>query len=139
MKTTKKNIEIIPRKILRASMFNKRDGGSGLLTKETLSIYGVSEKQNKSIIPFFESKKTFTDWKGFEVKWDIGFGDAVISEENRKEKWFLKNKGKSEIVKRPKNYWEKEAERLNVSTHELYKKQSKMEGLTMNEFLNKYF
>lgn len=127
-----KTIKETPRKVLRYLMFAKKNNVK--LNKPILNA-----KADKEIIKYFEKQKGFTTWDDFEVKWDIGIGDDVIAQANREEKWFLFDKAKDQIVKRPKNYWEKEAERCKTSTHALFLKECHHRDITMDQFFKLFF
>lgn len=120
------------RKILRYLMFAKKNG-----VKLETPILGKTK--DKEVIKFFEKQKGFTNWDEFETKWDIGIGDDMVAQSNRQEKWFLFGKDKSQIVKRPENYWEKEAERRKTSTHALFLQECHHRGITMDEFFKTFF
>ena len=124
-----KIINDTPRKILRYLMFSKKN-------KVKLEKPIISKKIDSDIIKYFEKQPNFTNWDEFEIKWDIGIGDDLIAQSNRKEKWFLFDEHKSKIIFRPENYWEKEAERRNTSTHALFIQECHHRGLTMDEFFN---
>lgn len=99
----------------------------------------ISKKKDAEVIKFFEKREGFTSWSDFETRWDIGFGDDVVAQANREEKWFLSGKDKTEIVPRPDNYWEKEAARKNTSTHDLFSQECHQRGITMPDFFNLFF
>ncbi len=127
-----KTIKETPRKLLRYLMFAKKNGVK-------LENPIVSIKKDKQIISYFEKHENFTNWNDFDIKWDIGMGDDIVAQSNRAEKWFLFNKGKEEIIKRPDDYWEKEAVNKNTSTHNLFILECKKRGITMEEFFKLFF
>ena len=127
-----KIIKDTPRKILRYLMFAKKNN---IKHKKPI----VSKKKDLDIIKYFEKQKEFTSWDEFETKWDIGIGDDVVAQSNREEKWFLFGKDKTKIVKRPKNYWDKEAKRKKTSTHALFLQESSHRNITMDEFFKIFF
>ena len=126
-----KIVKETPRKILRYLMFRRKNNIKGK--------YVISETSDKDIIDFFEQQKGFTSWDEFEIKWDIGIGDDIVAQSNRQEKWFLFEKDKTEIVSRPKDYWEKEAVRKGTSTHALFLQECRYRGISMGEFFKLFF
>lgn len=127
-----KIINETPRKIIRYLLFTKKN-------KIKLEKPILGKKKDSEIIKFFEKKKEFTNWEDFETRWDVGIGDDIVAQSNRQEKWFLFNKKKTDIVKRPDNYWEKEAERRKTSTHALYLQECHHRGLSMDDFFKIFF
>lgn len=127
-----KIINETPRKILRYLMFAKKNN-----IKLEKAIVG--KKEDKDIIKYFENLPNFSGWDSFETRWDIGIGEDIIAQSNRKEKWFLFGKDKSEIIKRPTDYWEEEAKRRNTSTHTLFLQECHNRNITMEEFFKIFF
>lgn len=99
----------------------------------------LSKKKDSDVIKYFEGLHEFTSWEHFEVKWDVGMGDDIVAKANRLEKWFLGDKDKSEIVFRPDDYWEKEAERRNTSTNVLFMQECHHRGIELDEFFKLFF
>ena len=127
-----KTIKETPRKILRYLMFTKKNG-----VKLKKPILG--KNKDADVIKFFENCKGFTSWSDFETKWDIGIGNDEVAKSNRQDKWFLFKNDKTEIVSRPKDYWEKEAARKNTSTHSLFLQECHHRGISMDEFFKLFF
>lgn len=113
-------------------MFNKKNN-------ITIEKPIVGEKEDKEILKFFEKQKDFLGWDNFETLWDIGMGNDLVAQSNREEKWFLFNEPKTKVVKRPSDFWEKEALRLNISTHALFLQESQKRGIKMNDFFKIFF
>jgi len=127
-----KIINETPRKMLRYLMFSHKN-------KIQLMEPVLGEQQDKDVINFYESMPDFTSWDDFETKWDIGMGDDMVAKVNRKEKWFLTDAGKDEIVFRPEDYWEKEAVRRGISTHALFTMEAHQRGVDIKEFFELIF
>ena len=125
---TSEDIRNIRRKLLRYLFFAKRD------QKNIGEVTGSDDQ----VIVFFEGKPKFPGWDSFESHWDIGLKDDPIALENRPEKWFLKDAHSDEVVTRPKNYWEQEADRLNTPHWILRELESQRRGITLQQF-NKVF
>lgn len=132
MKGIMQTIKSTRRKVIRYLMFCKKAGNK---PESPL----VSRSKDKEILNFYENQDDFLGWDKFETHWDIGISDDVVAKANRPEKWFLAEKDKTQIVKRPDDYWEKEARRLNISTHALYELECRKRGIEMMEFFDIFF
>jgi len=119
------------RKIIRYLLFTKKNN--------TYDKPVISKKEDKKVLDYYENHENFTKWGDFETKWDIGIDDDPVAKANRKEKWFLQGKGKLDIVKRPQDYWEKEALRRKISTHSLYMQECQLRELTIEQFYKIFF
>ena len=113
-------------------MFTKRDG---IELKNPV----ISKKMDAKILKYYEKHKNFTSWDDFEKKWDIGFGDDLVAKANRKEKWFLNDFDKTDIIFRPQDYWDKEADRRGVTRHHLLQQEAQMRGMSLEELYKTYF
>ena len=120
-------IKDTPRKIIRYLMFVKKNNIS-------LPSPIIGEEEDLAVIEYFEGLDDFTCWDDFETRWDIGMKGDVVAITNRKEKWFLFDNEKHEIVFRPSNYWDKESSRLGVSTMTVTESERNLRGLTRDEF-----
>ena len=129
---TMKTIKETTRKKVRYLLFTKKRGTSPANPV-------VGEVEDKEIIEYFETHENFTSWEGFETLWDIGMGNDLTAKARRKNKWFLAEHEKYDIVLRPLDYWEKEAQRRGVTAQDVMKWECHERGISLKEFFELFF